>query len=874
MDESIQLLVEACREKLIHDPFNSFFFEELLEECAEKASRPSEVWLVLFEYQILGIEDIQFWEQAIEREGCNDWLEIHTQKLIMFSKIGGQVPTGHNIQKKLKYQESTASAVLAAYGLCKWDFQDSQGIFMKLIELLISENRIETARDIYLERFQIPHNQLQQTYETFSLFVSQNFSEQYNSIMRDLSVAMQKTVLFTRTFESYELQIQSDPHNVDNWLEYLQKLSNLNDNVKDLLLAVFYRCVHYSTSDGSWERVWLLVILLARKLQWCNQLLFHLALLWRKAFPRLIRPYSFIIPYIKEESALKSLRRHLRLHITDSFECIEALKALVTAQAVYSVKSDATGMELWEDMAFYSEKIPSSLDLVRRWVAISYDMICLKPDVLVTLHYEANKYKADSFIFALRYFSSAHDGQVVLEYLIEQFEKKLGSFDKPQDVFPYVENYLCTGLTPETYDDAINRLQLLRMKLSDFQMSENREMKRNFETENLVHKPKRVKDDKSSDQTDHDSSDSTHRNRELFTIHLKGFDTSVTDNDIEEFFLGYGNPISILRNSSENPSAKVEFLSEQEVLTCLTRDQKHLKGNIVTIERVFGSTLWLTNYPSDYGVEQLKAMIETSTDTAPLSIRLPSQNTIRERRFCYVDFETAESAANARKKLDGLEIGNFRIQAEISNPSLKRQRPSLSPKHQIYVKNLHFQKSSEESLRACFSEFGEIDSISMPLKGDHKSSLNSGYAFITFKSEDSAKKAIATKSINLDDRQVEIYALKPREAHARDAKFYDDARSVSLQNVGDSVTQKQLTAHIESLVGPVERLTMQPKSRKALVEFKTVADAGKAGFVLANHDFGGQKLVVADKKKYFEEEKTIKVPMMMSPMMMKRRAKR
>lgn len=62
------------------------------------------------------------------------------------------------------------------------------------------------------------------------------------------------------------------------------------------------------------------------------------------------------------------------------------------------------------------------------------------------------------------------------------------------------------------------------------------------------------------------------------------------------------------------------------------------------------------------------------------------------------------------------------------------------PNNKIYLSNLD-KEVSESDLQVCFSKYGEIKDIHLPL--DKKTKSPKGYAFITFAEEASVKGALA-----------------------------------------------------------------------------------------------------------------------------------
>lgn len=887
MNDEDELLIELCREKLITDPFNFFFLSDLADQCPKKEARSLDEWEILSHYELLKKHDYKLWRQAIEREN----VEVELKLLNMWSSAMLETPNPeYGSELFLLAPQASKDMLKDSLEISKYDFENSQKMFFSLIDLLISSGQLDQAKDLYEKRLQVPHLQLHQTYEAFTSFISQNFPNSFSEIMKTQSRVLQETERSQRYYEKFEAQILQSPEDPEVWARYMENVFRYvkESELKLLFLNVFYRSLEYYPNKESWHIVFETAIQMGRESKLDDFQIKNMVILWRKAYPNSLKPLRALIPFVKDYDSLNTLRVSIKSGIDGTPECLETIKALISLQCLFVESSPPLLQVLWEDMQFYASKYPASLDFLRIAVTVSDKIPIAKPDDLVLKYFEENKFSGEIFISALRYFSGQSTDDTIFFHLLDHYETKATEFDHPEAVLPYFENYLISMSDVESYASIHNRLELLKGKL---QSVKPKKTKREVEEDTLkesfteVQKQKRVKEESSESEVEH-------RNRELYTITIKGDESGfdlITEQQIRDFFKGYGDPVSITLPADLQVLAKVELSSEQEVLTCLTRSGKKLAGQVVEIERLFGSTLWLTNYPPSYTHDKLKSLLgqqkyadvnNSPISFEPLSIRLPSQTTARERRFCYVEYARPEHATAAKSVLDNLVVDGHTLRVEISNPALKRQRTITSPKHQVYVKNLNFTKTSKEALEWAFSQFGPVNSISMPLNSHHENSLNSGYAFITFTEEASAKKAIKSKEIYLDGRVVSIFALKPREAHTRDAHSYEEQKSITILNLPLSVTSKQLSTYLEGLVGAVKRLTVHSDDHMALVEFEKVADAGKAGFLLLSAEFDGQNLTVAEKSAFFNSKKpkkvemATKVPMMAAPMMMRRRPKK
>ena len=93
----------------------------------------------------------------------------------------------------------------------------------------------------------------------------------------------------------------------------------------------------------------------------------------------------------------------------------------------------------------------------------------------------------------------------------------------------------------------------------------------------------------------------------------------------------------------------------------------------------------------------------------------------------------------------------------------------------LYVGNLSFSLT-EEALKQAFSEFGEIEDCSIIL--DKFSKRSKGFGFITFKDEESGKKAIAA----MNEKELEGRPLKVSEAKPKDESERPQRRNFNNNN--------------------------------------------------------------------------------------------
>ena len=88
----------------------------------------------------------------------------------------------------------------------------------------------------------------------------------------------------------------------------------------------------------------------------------------------------------------------------------------------------------------------------------------------------------------------------------------------------------------------------------------------------------------------------------------------------------------------------------------------------------------------------------------------------------------------------------------------------------IYVGNLSYS-TSEEDLRAAFSQFGTVDSADVII--DRNSGRSKGFGFVEMSNDDEAKAAITgLNDKDLDGRSLNVNQARPREERPQRSSRY------------------------------------------------------------------------------------------------------
>jgi RNA recognition motif-containing protein len=362
------------------------------------------------------------------------------------------------------------------------------------------------------------------------------------------------------------------------------------------------------------------------------------------------------------------------------------------------------------------------------------------------------------------------------------------------------------------------------------------------------------------------------RNREHTTVIVRKLPVNTTQTRIRQFFTDAGIVRNlVLKEEQDSLTAVVEFETPDEADYALSKEAKGFDGHAISIERGESTTLYVTNYPAHADEAYLRKLFDPFGEI--LAFRFPSLKYDTHRRFCYVQYATAEDAVKATK-LDGTDADGLKLNVKISNPKGKKKRDGATAEgREVYVWHLNF-KIKQREIEEVFSKFGNIDRVNCPtLKANGN---NRGFCFVVYDTKESADAAVAEmngKDLWGLDLHVEIAndrgdnkpkvrstiendgssgpqntGPKPAESTVdpavKPAPFND--RSLAILNLPDTVPDVRIKPLVESY--GFKKITLEPQHGGAVIEFTTVEGAGKAEIALQGRDFEGRKLKIGTVK--------------------------
>ncbi|KAK9472157.1 uncharacterized protein V1510DRAFT_418125 [Dipodascopsis tothii] len=267
------------------------------------------------------------------------------------------------------------------------------------------------------------------------------------------------------------------------------------------------------------------------------------------------------------------------------------------------------------------------------------------------------------------------------------------------------------------------------------------------------------------------SESTTTKDRENNTVIVDGLPTDCTDAQLRSFFEGCGEitslHISLNSEESHATTATVSFLTHQDVLSALTRDQKKVGEKIVSVSQGAKTTLWITNFPASADRAYIEKLFSPYGEI--VDVRFPSLTVNNKRRFCYLQFKHSEQAQLAVNALHDHELPDIedregrkkKLVVKISDPSQRQGRQgALYEGRELYVRNIAVN-IKETDLRKLFEKFGTVEKIRMPTK-DKLFGLHQGFGFITFSTPEEAKRALELDFTKVGSKAINVSIANPK----------------------------------------------------------------------------------------------------------------
>ncbi|XP_062340506.1 heterogeneous nuclear ribonucleoprotein D-like [Osmerus eperlanus] len=160
----------------------------------------------------------------------------------------------------------------------------------------------------------------------------------------------------------------------------------------------------------------------------------------------------------------------------------------------------------------------------------------------------------------------------------------------------------------------------------------------------------------------------------------------------------------------------------------------------------------LTDYLSKFG-EVLDCTIKTDLMTG------------RSRGFGFVLFKDAESVERV------LELKEHKLDGKLIDPKRAKAMKGKEPPKKVFVGGLS-PDTPEEEIREYFGQFGEIESIELPM--DAKTNERRGFCFVTYTEESPVQKLLECRYHQVGSGKCEIKVAQPKEVYRQQQQHRGD----------------------------------------------------------------------------------------------------
>lgn len=372
---------------------------------------------------------------------------------------------------------------------------------------------------------------------------------------------------------------------------------------------------------------------------------------------------------------------------------------------------------------------------------------------------------------------------------------------------------------------------------------------------------KKPKSENGIHQNDDQQQQSLKRDRENTSVFVSNLPADVTSTKVRQYFREYGHVNNMqLKKEDDGKStvALVEFRSVEDVQSALIRDGKYFGDCSISVRAATGITLYVTNFPPSADDAYIHKLFDESGQI--FGIRWPSLKYNAHRRFCYVSFRDAESAAKATKLNGQLLEGKYKLSVQYSDPSAKKARDGATDEgREVHVKNIPFD-ADEKVIETLFSKHGTVERVRLLRNIAGRSR---GSAFVVMKTKEEADQAVSElDQVKMGSQILAVEISVPTNSRpsaretsvaaestasgaggddAHDGSKGDNAteadkealrnRTFALLGIPDTVNIARVRALVEPH-GHITKLVLRADHGGAIVEFADAVTAGKAQLAL------------------------------------------
>lgn len=414
----------------------------------------------------------------------------------------------------------------------------------------------------------------------------------------------------------------------------------------------------------------------------------------------------------------------------------------------------------------------------------------------------------------------------------------------------------------------------------------NGKRKREDDLDNVDDPAKRYKSDETIENVNEalaaPEEESLKRDRENSSVLVQNLPLNSTETKIRQYFSSCGTVKHLKMLHDEDNSAIVEFEDSEAATFALSRDGREFEGSELSITLNTGSTLYVTNYIAAADETYIRNLMRPYGEI--ISVRFPSLKKNKRRRFCYVEFKQ-RSDAQAATELDNRDIDGLKIVVKISDPTRRHARTENGEARTLFIGHIPFKATSKD-IETAFAVYGKVEQIKVPQDAKAKS-RNRGIAFVTYLNSEDAQAALALDQTSFQGRNITVNIASeggPRANQSVNGRSKSPStqpdpqptatskdlnadvmqtedrrlRTVAISDVPDTVNESRIKAIAEKS-GPVRKVILKTNHQGAIIEFESVADAGKGSIELDGYEIApGRHIRVTTQKEMLQQKPELK----------------
>ena len=717
------------------------------------------------------------------------------------------------------------------------DYLNAHRVWDLVLRHMEPREPLETLTKLHLKRLSYPHARLQDSFDTFSQFVSRHYPHDYERHMLAGNRIFQKSLQQARYYDLHEQRVRQLPSDPGVWIDYCRQVSKYAAGDTAPAATVFARAT-VACGDVA---LWLNYVYIVYEAAYPAEELEAFLSRFVRHFPRSSLSYAeyarncavFSDGLAKFEQ-IRDRAQHQGLALRDTYENWKIYAMAILAYEVAVARAAASERDLavvdllYADIERFSDVATANNDGFHAVEKMAMAILEELGDVenarrVVSKMLQRFGDQSEVWFLACDFERRHGGGASAVCALLDAAVANAVHLDWPERV---IQEWLrVKQLSGDLAEYKRSLLQankvytmvgVARMQAGEAPPSPDAGAKRHTAPEAPQPPTKRLHQPP--------------RDREHLTVAVTNLPPDITEAKLVRFFADCGEPRAVAI-CGEPPLATVEFADEAAMLAALTKTFKLLDGHRVEVSRRATATVWATNYPPSTLHELLERLFALAGRV--VSTRFPSLKFNHHRRFCYVEYATAEEAARAVAQLHGRELTEndrpYRLTVKILRPEERLPR-----RCQVFAQNLDFGVSSE-ALTRVFAQFGDVESVVLPAGDKHP---NRGYGFVTFKSAVAANNALKLEGEMVEGRPIKVSLAAPAAPAAR----LDRDKTISMLFDDDTIGRGQVQS-FAAAVGPVARVELHP-GHGALVEFGLVADAGRAAMVLTGRRLDGAVVTI------------------------------